>query len=95
MSVCPRYYLGTPNSSFDPAPSRIVAICHKAGRNIEAREDPLLLTHRHPHPRTSLHPSIPPTPEPPLRFHHRCKRAPAASYSPEFQSPRELQGELP
>lgn len=49
---------GNPNSSFDPAPSRIVAICHWAGRNIEAREDPLLLTHHHP---TPAPPSLPPS----------------------------------
>lgn len=95
-SVCVSFFVclspllfGNPNSSFDPAPSRIVAICHKAGRNIEAREDPLLLTHHHPTPAPpSLPPSIPsllPPTQPHLpRFHYRCKRYPVliSGFSP-------------
>lgn len=70
VCVCsvPRYESGSPNSSFDPAPSRIVAICHKAARNIEAREEPLLLTHCRRRPLLLLllsHPSHSPSPPSP------------------------------
>lgn len=77
VCVCsvPRYESGSPNSSFDPAPSRIVAICHKAARNIEAREEPLLLTHCRRRPlllllllHSSPSHSPPPPPHPSLPF---------------------------
>lgn len=85
----PRYYSGTPKQLIlDPAPSRIVAICHKAGRNIEAREEPLLLTHRHPHPRTSLQPTHHPYPPLPPSLPHSLPHPPThPTPSPSFSLP--------